>query len=402
MKQQKNNDTSKKPLVYLDSAATAQKPQMVIDAIKNYLENEYGTVHRGAYGLSAKSSFLYEQTRQTVASFLGLSHSESVIFTRGTTESLNILAHGLAETVLTEDSRIVLPAFEHHSNLIPWQQAALKTSCELAYLKPQGKSGALLSLNLEEAKKLITKNTKVVTLAHMGNVLGQINPLPDIIQLAKQVNAFVIIDSAQSVTCLDSSSLFKMGADAVVFSGHKFYGPTGIGVLALSPALLDILPPLMFGGAMVSQVTLEESTWAPAPACFEAGTPPITEAIALNAAFEWIKKVGGPKAIHAHASSLNSRFIEGLKQIGGLELYSQETGHEVLVSFRSPKMHAHDFVTYLDSYGICMRAGHHCAWPLIQFLGVDALVRASFAAYNNVDDVDYTLQAIKEIVKKSF
>lgn len=387
-----------RPLVYLDSAVSAHKPQCVIDAMRRNMEAEYGSVHRGAYGLSIQSSEMYENTRKKVAQFIGKTVSSSqVIFTKGTTESLNILAHGFLGDLLTENDRIVLPMAEHHANFIPWQQTALAKNCEIAYLSFSGKSGKDLKLNLDEAKKLIDKKTKIVTLATMGNVLGQINPVAEIIAMAKEVGAYVFLDCAQSVTCLEDD-YFAMGADAVSFSSHKLYGPTGLGILAMSKDLMEKLPPLLYGGGMISNVTLEESTWATGPAKFEAGTPPISEVAGLGAAIDWVNGVGR-KNIHKHASELNSCFLERLHSLPDIEIFSPQTGDETLLSFRHKKFHAHDMVTVLDSFNVCMRAGHHCAWPLIRFLGVDALVRCSFAAYSDLEDVEAALEAIKSISK---
>ena len=382
------------PLVYLDTAATAQKPYAVINAIGDFLTSHYGTVHRGAYQLSAHASELYENARRKVARFLGPKVSANqVIFTRGTTESINIVAAGLGETIINDKSRIVLPMAEHHANLVPWQQVALKRNCEIAYIPLLGSAGKELSLDLDKAKKLINQHTKIVAFAHVGNVLGQINPIAELIAIAKAVGAIVVIDAAQSVTCFPCD-YFSMGADAVAFSGHKLYGPTGIGVLALTKQLSLTLPPFQFGGAMISNVNLEGSSWAEPPLKFEAGTPPIMEAIALGAAIDWIEEIGREK-IHAHTSQLARNFIFELKKIRGIRLFSPESGNENVVSFRHERLHAHDIATFLDAKNIAVRAGHHCAWPLIKHLQVDALIRASFGCYSTMEDVKLCIDAIK-------
>ncbi len=396
---QKMVDGQLKPFVYLDSAVSAQKPNLVIQSMQKHLENDYGSVHRGAYGVSIRSSQMYEETREKVAKFIGSNvEASQVIFTRGTTESLNILANGISEVYLNEKSRIVIPAAEHHANLIPWQQAAMRKDCELAYLSLEGKQGSQLKLNLKEAEQLISKNTRVISLAYVGNVIGQINPIEEIIRLAKKVGAFVILDCAQSMSSHEED-LFALGADAIAFSPHKLYGPSGIGVLAMTKELVEKLPPLIFGGGMISNVTLEESEWITGPAKFEAGTPSITEACGLSAAIDWVEGIGR-KNIHKHSACLAKIFVEKIKKIPDIEVFSPESGKETIISFRHKKIHAHDMATVLDADNIAMRAGHHCAWPLIRYLGVDALVRCSFAAYSDEDDVMAAIEAIKNSPKK--
>ncbi|MEN9825980.1 MAG: hypothetical protein RI953_1725 [Pseudomonadota bacterium] len=382
------------PLCYLDSAVSTQKPQIVIDSMSRFLSQDYGSVHRGAYQLSIRASEKYEAARRRVAEFVGSNiDSSQVVFTRGATESLNILAHGIAQTRLNDRSRIVIPAIEHHANFVPWQQAALQADCELAYIPLEGTQGERLRLDLAAAQKLITSNTAVVALAHVGNVLGQVNPVAEIAAMAKKVGALVILDCAQSLTCFDDNP-FDWGVDAIAFSAHKLYGPTGIGVLVARPELLEKMPPLLTGGGMIGSVTLEESTWTSGVAKFEAGTPPITEAIGLAAALDWLDDVGRA-SIHAHAARLASEFANRLAKIKEIELFYPATGQETLVSFRHRSIHAHDLATLLDASNVAMRAGHHCAWPLARLLGVDALVRASFAAYSDLDDVEQAIEAIK-------
>ncbi len=385
------------PLSYLDTAATAQKPRVVIDAITRFMEREYGTVHRGAYALSARASEMYEEARRKVKIFLGPSASDSeVVFTRGATESLNLIANGLAERFVESSHRIVTTMAEHHANLVPWQQAAMRKDCELAYIPLNGKSGAELSLNLDIARKLISANTRVVSLAHIGNVLGQENAVAEIATMAKQVGAFVVLDAAQSIASTEVD-IFGLGVDAVAFSGHKMYGPSGIGVLAARRSLLNQIPPLLFGGGMISNVTLEESSWTEVPAKFEAGTPPLIEVAGLLAAVDWMTAVGR-KNIHDHAARLATIFANRLREIPGIEVYSPGAGTETVIPFRHNRVHAHDLATILDSENVAVRAGHHCAWPLVRFLGVDALVRASFAAYSDEDDVEAAIRGIQKAV----
>jgi cysteine desulfurase/selenocysteine lyase len=387
-------DGHAQPLCYLDSAVSTQKPQCVIDSMSRFLERDYGSVHRGAYQLSIRASEKYEAARERVARFIGSGVKASqVVFTRGATESLNILAHGIGAFRLNSKSRIVIPAIEHHANFVPWQQAALQADCELAYLPLAGTTGRELRLDLNAASKLITANTAVVALAHVGNVLGQVNPVRELTEMAKKVGALVILDCAQSLTCF-SENPFDWGVDAIAFSAHKLYGPTGIGVMVARPELLEAMPPLLTGGGMISGVTLEESHWAGGVAKFEAGTPPITEAIGLATALDWLEDLGRDR-IHAHAAALAERFAERISSLKGIQLFYPSTGQETLVSFRHETLHAHDLATILDASNVAMRAGHHCAWPLVRILGVDALVRASFAAYSDIDDVDQAVEAIK-------
>lgn len=383
------------PFVYLDSAATAQKPQNVIDAMTRHMTHNYASVHRGVYELSARASVAYEGTRQHLARFISPSLSaDEVIFTRGTTDGLNTLAASLGEALIDEDSRIVLTVTEHHANLIPWQQLALRKNCEIAYIPLVGKLGNDLRIDMNAAAKVITPNTKIVAFAHVGNVLGQVNPVAELAALAKKVGAAVIIDAAQSISCFDDD-LFALGADAIVFGAHKLYGPSGVGAMAVRKKYLSKMEPVVFGGAMIADVSLDGATWADAPARFEAGTPPMTEVAGFDAAIQWLNEVGRDK-IHAHASRLATKFSDGLRQIPHIEIYSPSTGIETVVSFRHTKVHAHDLATFLDSHNVAMRAGHQCAWPLVKSLGVDALVRASFAAYNVEQDVERALKAIQD------
>ena len=382
-------------LSYLDTAATAQKPRAVIDAMTRFMERDYATVHRGAYALSARASEMYEEARTKVRTFLGPSASDvDIVFTRGATESLNLIANGLGERFVASDNRIVTTIAEHHANLVPWQQVALRKDCELAYIPLVGKTGVDLHLNLDSARKLISPNTRVVSLAHVGNVLGQENSVSEIANMAKSAGAFVVLDSAQSIASFETD-VFALGVDAVAFSAHKMYGPSGIGILAVKKPLLKEIPPLLFGGGMISNVTLEESYWADVPAKFEAGTPPVIEVSGLIAAIDWMNLIGRNR-IHDHASRLAAQFAQQLMAIEGIEVHSPRTGVETVISFRHQRVHAHDMATILDSENVAVRAGHHCAWPLIRFLGVDALVRASFGAYSDEDDVEAAIRGIQK------
>lgn len=382
------------PLVYLDSAATTQKPVAVLRGMSNFLENQYATVHRGAYALSDAASRRYEEVRDKIAAMVGSGvRRDQVIFTRGTTESLNILAWGLGECRVTEADRVVVTTIEHHANMLPWQQTALRKNCEIAYIPLVGSKGRDLRLDLDKARRFITPNTKIVTVAHVGNVLGQINPLADLAEMAHAVGAVFVVDAAQSISSLPVD-YFALGADAVAFSAHKMYGPSGVGALVARPELLEEMPPLMVGGGMIETVTLEGATWAKAPAKFEAGTPPIVEVIGFGLAYDWLEGIGRQR-IHAHCARLASQLREGLERLPGVTVHSACTGEETLVAFRHERIHAHDLATLLDASNIAVRAGHHCAWPLVRGLGIDALVRASFGAYSDSDDVEALLEAVR-------
>jgi cysteine desulfurase / selenocysteine lyase len=385
------------PLVYLDSAATTQKPQSVIDSVTSFLSHSYGTVHRGAYALSVKASDKYEAVREQVAKYVGGGVLPSqVVFTRGTTESINLLASGCAQFLFDQDSRIVVSAAEHHANLVPWQQAALKSNCEIGYIPLKGNfHPSEMILDLEKAQKIINSRTKLVSLAHVGNVLGQVNPVGEIVALAQKVGAKVVLDCAQSASCFPLDWLNK-GVDALAFSGHKVFGPSGVGVLIMSQDWMKKMPPLLFGGGMISNVTLEESTFAEGPAKFEAGTPPITEVIGLGAALSWVEEKGRSN-IHSHSAALALEFRQILANTAGVQLFGPNTGQESIVAFRIEDTHAHDAATILDSHNIAVRAGHHCAWPLIRSLKVDALLRASFSAYSTQNDVIVASKAIQRI-----
>ena len=382
-------------LVYLDSAATTHKPQIVIDRMVEFMSQEYGSVHRGSYLLSSVASEGYELAKQTIAAYVSPSvKPEQVVFTKGTTEALNILAYGLGELLLDEKSRVVLPVGEHHANMLPWQQACYRKNSEIAYI-PLKKEHQQYSLDLEAAAKLISSNTKIVTLAHTGNVLGQKNPIKEIIALAKKQGAVVILDCAQNASHLED--LFAMGVDAIAFSAHKIYGPTGVGALILSEDLLETLPPFVFGGGMVSAVTLEEGgTWSKGASRFEAGTPAIIEVIGFAKAVEWIQAIGRDKIEH-HLKTLSQELFSQLSSIHDIELFQPQGSLTGIVSFRHKHIHAHDLATILDQKSIAVRTGHHCAWPLIHALNVDALVRCSFGVYNDMDDVVAFVDAIKNL-----
>ena len=382
------------PLCFLDTAATSQKPQCVIDAMTHGMTHIYGSVHRGAYTLSYEASEAYENARAKVAEFIGPNvEPEQIIFTKNATEGLNILANGLSKLCLDNQSRIVTSVLEHHANLLPWQRAAAEYKCEIGYIDLNPHT---LTLDSSTFDHQIQKHTKILSIAHMGNVLGQINPIKDLIQKAKAVGAFVVLDCAQSMGVLDMNPL-DLGVDAFVFSGHKLYGPTGIGVLVLKPHLGHKLEPLIVGGGMVSKVDLQGSSYAAPPQKFEAGTPAFIEALGLATSLQWINSIGRTK-IYDHSCQLASLFIQGIKNIPNIEIFSPQTGKETIISFHHTKLHSHDLATAMDRYNVALRAGHHCAWPLIHALNVQSLLRASFGAYCTEGDVAQAIEALKQSV----
>lgn len=399
----RNHGNKMPPLRYLDSAATSQKPTAVINKMNEVMQSIYGPVHRGAYALSAESSRLYEYAREAVRDRYARSREVSeVIFTRGTTESLNILASGFGTKILNEKSRVVLPSAEHHANMVPWQQAVMMSDAEIAYIPLMGKESSQLTLDLEKAEKLITPNTTLVTLAHVGNVLGQVNDVAAIVKMAKKVGAWVVLDAAQSASTF-FGDYFDFGVDAVVLSAHKIYGPTGIGALIAKRELLEILPPHQFGGGMISDVSLEGSRWAPIPQKFEAGSPAYVEAVGFGEAVRWLTNLNeqSGRKVAEHGKNLAQKFADEVSKVNGIKVFYPQEGASGVVSFVHEKIHAHDFSTLLDSENIAVRAGHHCAWPLIRFLSVSALIRSSFSIYNDMDDVEALLAAIKNISKNS-
>ena len=378
-------------LIYLDSGATSQKPNSVIDAESNFYRFNNAAVHRGAHQLAEEATENFENARSIVAEFLG-AKSDEIVFTKSATESINLVAYALTEKIKPGD-RIVVSEMEHHANLVPWQQLAKRTGAELAWFEvtPEGR------LDLSNIEKVITANTAIVALTHQSNVLGTINPLEQIVKRAEAVGAQVLLDACQSVPHM-SVDVRKLGVDYLAFSGHKALGPTGVGVLWGKN--LESLPPFLFGGSMIENVTMTNATWAPAPKKFEAGVPNMAQATGLGAALNYLSKVG-LASIHAHEIYLAKVLIAGLSDIKGINIFGPKDMElrGGVVSFTLDGIHPHDLGQYLDSKGIAVRTGHHCAWPLARKFKVQATTRASLYLYNELSDVDALLSGIQDAKK---
>ena len=382
-----------KKLIYLDSGATSQKPLSVIDAESNFYKFNNAAVHRGAHQLAEEATDAYEGARLKVANFLGAAEDE-IVFTKSATESLNLIAYAMGNAepgsrfALTSSDRIVVTEMEHHANLIPWQQLAARTGASLSWFEvtPEGR------LDLSTIDSVITEETKVVALTHQSNVLGTINPLDAIIKRAHEVGAVVVLDACQSAPHMPID-VKQLGVDFITFSGHKAVGPTGVGVLWSS--LLNELPPFLFGGSMIETVTMTSATWAPAPRKFEAGVPNMAQAVGLGAAIDYLTNIG-MDAIFEHEVQLTGYLIKGLLAIPELSIVGPNNtdSRGGSVSFTVGQIHPHDLGQYLDSQGVAVRTGHHCAWPLTRKLGVPATTRASLYLYNDESDCDALFVAI--------
>jgi cysteine desulfurase/selenocysteine lyase len=384
-----------KRLVYLDSGATSQKPNSVIEAESNFYRMHNAAVHRGAHQLAEEATDAYEGARETVARFLGGSVDE-IIFTKGATESLNLLAYAFSNggsdnrfNVKSTD-RIVVTEMEHHANLIPWQQLAKRSGAELTWfdVTPEGR------LDLSNLAEIITSKTKVVALTHQSNVLGTVNPLAAIVARAHEVGALVVLDACQSAPHMPVN-VKELDVDFLTFSGHKAVGPTGVGVLWGRASLLKDLPPFLFGGSMIETVTMTDATWAPSPRRHEAGVPNMAQAVGLAAALDYLMQIGMDN-IYKHEQELGGYLLKRLQEIPDLKLVGplEMDDRGAVASFTLGDIHPHDLGQYLDSQGIAVRTGHHCAWPLTRKLGVQATTRASLYLYNDEADVDALIAGI--------
>jgi cysteine desulfurase/selenocysteine lyase len=389
-----------KKLVYLDSGATSQKPQVVIDAEVDFYAKHNAAAHRGAHQLAEEATEMFEASRETVASFLG-AKTEEIVFTKSATESLNLLAYAFSNAepgsqfAVSSEHSIVVSEMEHHANLIPWQQLAKRSGADLKWFGVTS-DGRLDESNIDS---LISSKTKIVAITQQSNVLGTINNLDRIIKKAHEVGAIVIVDACQSVPHIPVD-VTKLGADFLAFSGHKVLGPTGVGVLWGRYELLDNLPPFLFGGSMIENVTMIDATWAEAPRKFEAGVPNMAQVVGLAAGIKYLQSIG-LEEVHQHEKALTGYLLNELNQIPGIAVVgpTDVSLRGGTVSFTLDGVHPHDLGQYLDSAGIAVRTGHHCAWPLTRALGVPATTRASLYLYNDNSDIDALIAAIKDAKK---
>jgi len=386
-----------KPLVYLDNAATSQKPRSVIDALTNYYEHTNANVHRGIHELSRRSTVAYEDARARLARFIGASGPEELIWTRGTTEAINLVAGSWALDNLREGDEILISSMEHHSNIIPWQLVARRTGAKLKYIEMDDEG----RLVVEDLPKLLSSRTRLVAISHISNALGTINPVHEIVEQAKAAGATVLVDGAQAAPHR-KVDVEELGCDFYAFSGHKMCGPTGVGGLWGRKELLESMPPYHGGGEMISIVGRDESTWAELPHKFEAGTPNIAGAVGIAAAADFLDELGFDR-IEEHGRDIVSYAVERLNAIDDIRVFGPNDASERsgVVSFLMGDAHPHDISTILDSEGIAIRAGHHCAQLVMQHFGVSATARASFYLYNSREDVDRLAEGL-ELVQGIF
>ncbi|GAA4713213.1 cysteine desulfurase [Brevibacillus fulvus] len=385
-----NQQVNDHPLVYLDSSATSQKPVQVIEAVNKYYREYNSNVHRGVHTLGTKATDGYEGAREKVRQYINAKEAAEVVFTRGTTSAINLVAHGFVRGLLRPGDEIVTTVAEHHSNFIPWQQAAKATGATFKFI-PLAEDG---TVTLEAVKETITDNTKFVAIHHISNVLGDVVPIKEIAEIAHQHGAFLLVDGAQSAPH-KPIDVQDLNCDFYCFSGHKMCGPTGIGVLYGKRDLLERVEPVEFGGEMIDFVDLYDSTWKELPWRFEGGTPIIAGAIGLGAAIDFLSEIG-LEQIEAYEKKLVAYAIEQMKQIEGLTIYGPTSNRSSLITFNLADLHPHDLATVLDSYGIAVRAGHHCAQPLMRWFNVTATARASFYLYNTEEDVDAFIAGLKK------
>lgn len=382
-----------RPLVYLDNAATTQKPACVVDAMVNEYYTVNANVHRGVHFLSQQATDLHEAARETVRQFINARESREIVFTRGTTESLNLVATAYGEAFLNEGDEVIVSVMEHHSNIVPWQMLRERKGIVLK-VAPMTDEGVL---DLEATERLFTSRTKLLSVAHVSNVLGTVNPVKQLAAMAHAHGAHILVDGAQSVPHF-KVDVQDLDCDFLVFSGHKVYGPTGIGVLYGREALLDAMPPYQGGGEMIARVTFEHTTYERLPFKFEAGTPDYVGTHALAEALRYVNNLGMDQ-IHAHEAELTRYAMEQMQLIPGMHLYGTAPGKDAVVAFNVGDIHPLDLGTLLDRLGIAIRTGHHCAQPLMARCGVEGMARASFALYTTREEVDALVQGIDRVRK---
>ena len=381
-----------KDLIYLDNAATTHKPKVVIDRLTQFYSKENSNIHRGIYELAFNATRHYELARQTVSNFINARSPDEIVFCRGTTEALNMITQGLRSQLRPEDE-ILVTAMEHHANYVPWQTVCKQSGARfrVAPVKPDG------SLDLDQLQNMISSKTKVFAVTHISNTLGTINPLSKIVEIARKKGALVVVDGAQSIA-FDSIDIQEIGCDFFAFSGHKAFGPMGVGVLYGKMEQLSTLEPYQQGGAMIVSVTEDQTTFKPPPQGLEAGTPPVAGAIALATALDFISGLG-LKQIKEHSQSTLQYAKHRLSSIQGLKQIGPASGTSNILSFLLDNVHPHDIATILSEAGVAVRAGHHCTQPLMQALGINSTVRVSFSIYNDKDEVDQLVDALRTVKK---
>ena len=379
-------------LIYLDNAASTQKPKSVINAIKDYYENDHSNVHRGVHTLSVRATEAYENARAKVAEFLNSPNKHQIIFTKGTTDSVNLIASSVTN-LIQEDDEILITSMEHHSNIVPWQELCKRTGAVLKVI-PINENGDLM---IEEYKNMVSEKTKLISVVHLSNTLGTINPIEDIIEFAKSNDVITVIDGAQAAGHLPID-VQKLDCDFYLFSGHKIFGPTGIGVLYGKEEILNQMDPYQFGGEMILKVTFEETTYNDLPHKYEAGTPNIAGAVGIGASIDFINGLDRDLA-HEHEMSLHNYALEQLEMIEGVRIIGNSKNKSSIISFVVDGIHPHDIGTIINQKGIAVRTGHHCTMPLMDFYGIPGTVRASFSIYNNHSEVDKLIEAIMLAIK---
>ena len=382
-----------RPLVYLDNAATTQKPQCVIDAISQEYQSVNANVHRGVHYLSQKATELHENARERVRQFINAQSTAEILFTRGTTESLNLIASSYGDTFLHEGDEILISEMEHHSDIVPWQMLCERKGCHITVI-PFSEKG---EIDLEKYKQLFTDHTRLVCVAHVSNTLGTVNPVKEMAHIAHEHGAHILVDGAQSAPHF-KVNVQDLNCDFFAFSGHKVYGPTGIGILYGRESILEKMPPYQGGGEMISRVTFEHTTYERLPYKFEAGTPDYVGSHALAVALDYVENIG-MESIHTHEQALTRYAMERMSQIEGMHLYGTSKGKDAVVAFNVGNIHHLDIGTLLDRLGIAIRTGHHCAQPVMAHYGVEGMCRASFALYSTPAEVDALVAGIERVRK---
>lgn len=386
-----NRQVYNHPLVYFDNAATTQKPQQVIDALSGYYTSLNSNIHRGAHYLAAKATDEYEQTRRAVQQFINARHSHEIVFTRGTTESINLVAATFGERFLNNGDEVIVSGMEHHSNIVPWQLACGRKGAKIRVI-PFSDEGVL---DLDSYRKLFNEHTRIVAVNHVSNTLGTINPVKEIVEIAHSHNVPILIDGAQAISHM-AVDVQEIGCDFYCFSGHKMYGPMGVGVMYGREEILNELPPYQGGGEMIKDVTFEHTTYNELPFKFEAGTPSVGDVLGLNAAIDFMLSVGIDN-IAKHEKELTDYATKQLLQIDNLRIYGNAPEKTSVISFLIGNAHPYDVGTLLDKLGIAVRTGHHCTQPIMDRYGIPGTVRASFAIYNTFEEIDILISALNRI-----